>query len=171
MERPALQQLLADITAGRVDIVCMDSPLEESGFEPGVAPSFSQLAGQAERRSRSARRESRSLLEGDRRFESGFLQRRVSNEPRTDFKPGASTSSSMTRSESVKGYEYGRAQFVTLTPEELKALDVESSKVIDLEKFAPRGDLDPVYFDSSYYLYPDGPIAVEALRVIGAGSG
>ena len=41
----------------------------------------------------------------------------------------------------------------TFTPEELKALDVESSKVIDLEKFVPRGDLDPVYFDSSYYLY------------------
>ena len=40
--------------------------------------------------------------------------------------------------------------------------------MIDLEKFAPRDDLDPVYFDSSYYLYPDGPIAVEALRVIGA---
>jgi len=37
-----------------------------------------------------------------------------------------------------------------------------------MEKFVPRGDLDPVYFDSSYYLFPDGPIAVEALRVIGA---
>src|SRR5689334_8152619 len=49
-----------------------------------------------------------------------------------------------------------------------KALDVESSKVIDLEKFVPRGDIDPVYFDSPYYLYPDGPIAVETLRVIGA---
>jgi DNA end-binding protein Ku len=40
--------------------------------------------------------------------------------------------------------------------------------VIDLEKFAPRNDIDPVYFDSSYYLHPDGPIAVETLRVIGA---
>jgi DNA end-binding protein Ku len=50
----------------------------------------------------------------------------------------------------------------------LKALDVESSKVIDLEKFMPRGDVDPVYFDSPYYLYPDGPIAVETLRMIGA---
>jgi non-homologous end joining protein Ku len=29
-------------------------------------------------------------------------------------------------------------------------------------------DIDPVYFDSPYYVYPDGPIAVEALRVIGA---
>jgi DNA end-binding protein Ku len=40
--------------------------------------------------------------------------------------------------------------------------------VIDLETFVPRGDVDPVHFDTPYYLYPDGPIAVEALRVIGA---
>jgi DNA end-binding protein Ku len=40
--------------------------------------------------------------------------------------------------------------------------------VVDLEKFVPRGDIDPVYFDSPYYLYPDGPIAVETLRVIDA---
>jgi DNA end-binding protein Ku len=72
------------------------------------------------------------------------------------------------KAEVVKGYEYGRGQFVTFTAEELKALDVESSKVIDLEKFASRSDIDPVYFDTPYYLYPDGPIAVEALRVIGA---
>ena len=32
----------------------------------------------------------------------------------------------------------------------------------------PRDDLDPVYFDSPYFVYPDGPIAVEVLRVIGA---
>src|ERR1700756_3026433 len=68
----------------------------------------------------------------------------------------------------VKGYEYARGEFVTFTAEELKALDVESSKVIDLEKFVSRNEIDPVYFDSSYHLYPDGPIAVEALRVIGA---
>jgi len=37
-------------------------------------------------------------------------------------------------------------------------------KVVDLEKFVPGGDIDPVYFDSPYYVYPDGPIAVEALR-------
>jgi hypothetical protein len=50
----------------------------------------------------------------------------------------------------------------------LKALDVESSKVIDLEKFVPRGDLDPVYLDTPYYLYPDDPVAEETLGVIGA---
>src|SRR5215471_7885438 len=78
------------------------------------------------------------------------------------------TGEAIDKREVVRGYEYGRGQFVTFTPEELKALDVESSKVIDLEKFVSRRDLDPIYLDSSYYLYADGPIAVEALRVIGA---
>ena len=50
----------------------------------------------------------------------------------------------------------------------MKALDLESCKVIDLEMFVPRGELDPVYFNSPYYLYPDGQMAVEAIRVIGA---
>lgn len=79
-----------------------------------------------------------------------------------------STGEEVEKSEVVKGYEYSRGQFVTFTAEELKALDVESSKVIDVEKFAPRSNIDPVYFDIPYYLYPDGPIAVETLRVIGA---
>jgi DNA end-binding protein Ku len=68
----------------------------------------------------------------------------------------------------VKGYEYSRGQFVTFTTRELKALDVESSTLIDLESFVPRGDVDPLYFDTPYHLYPDGPTAVETLRVIGA---
>jgi DNA end-binding protein Ku len=79
-----------------------------------------------------------------------------------------STGEEVEKAEVVKGYEYQRGQFVTFTAEEMKALDVESSKVIDLEKFVPRGEIDPVYFDSPYYLYPDGPIAAETLWVIGA---
>jgi DNA end-binding protein Ku len=45
---------------------------------------------------------------------------------------------------------------------------VESSKIIDLETFVPRAEVDPVYFNTPYYVYPDGPIAVETFRVIGA---
>jgi DNA end-binding protein Ku len=48
---------------------------------------------------------------------------------------------------------------------------LESSKVIDLEMFIPRGEVDPVYFNSPYYLYPDGQMAVEAIRVIGVAMG
>ena len=78
------------------------------------------------------------------------------------------TGEEIERDEVVKGYEYERGQFVTLTAEELKALDVESSKIIDLETFVPRAEVDPVYFSTPYYVYPDGPIAVETFRVIGA---
>jgi DNA end-binding protein Ku len=77
------------------------------------------------------------------------------------------TGEEIDKAQVVKGYEYDRGQFLTFSAEELRALDVESSKVIDLEKFVSRGEIDPVYFDTPYYLYPDGPVAVEALRVIG----
>ena len=78
------------------------------------------------------------------------------------------TGEEIEREEVAKGYEYERGQFVTFTPAELKALDVESSKIIDLETFVPRTEVDPVYFNTPYYVYPDGPIAVETFRVIGA---
>jgi DNA end-binding protein Ku len=78
------------------------------------------------------------------------------------------TGEEIEKDEVVRGYEYERGQYVTLTPDELKALDLESSKVIDLEMFVPRGEIDPVYFNTPYYLYPDGQMAVEAIWVIGA---
>jgi DNA end-binding protein Ku len=72
------------------------------------------------------------------------------------------------RDEVIKGYEYERGQYVTFTPAELKALDVESSKIIDLTTFVPRTEVDPIYFNAGYYIYPDGPIATEAYLVISA---
>src|SRR5439155_14391451 len=78
------------------------------------------------------------------------------------------TGEEIDKREVVKGYEYARGQFLTFTADELKALDVESTKIVDLEKFVSGRNIDPIYFDSPYYVYPDGPIAVEALRVIGA---
>jgi DNA end-binding protein Ku len=78
------------------------------------------------------------------------------------------TGEEVEKEEVVRGYEYERGQYVTFTPDELKALDLESSKIVDLETFIPRGEVDPVYFNSPYYLYPDGQMAVEAIRVIGA---
>ena len=78
------------------------------------------------------------------------------------------TGAAIERDEVRKGYEYDRGQFITFTPEELKTLDVESSKAIDLATFVPRADVDPLYFSTPYYVYPDGPVAVEPYRVIGA---
>src|SRR6266568_9057186 len=78
------------------------------------------------------------------------------------------TGEEIEREEVTKGYEYERGQLVTLRADELKALDVESSRTIDLTTFIPRADVDPLFFSTPYYVYPDGPVAVEPYRVINA---
>ena len=71
------------------------------------------------------------------------------------------------RDQIVKGYEYERGRYVTIDDDELKALQIESSKIIDLERFVDRDEVDPVYLDAPYYVYPDGELAAETFRVIG----
>ena len=71
------------------------------------------------------------------------------------------------RDQIVKGYEYERGRYVTIDDDELKALQIESSKIIDLERFVDRDEVDPVYLDTRYYVYPDGELAAETFRVIG----
>jgi non-homologous end joining protein Ku len=68
----------------------------------------------------------------------------------------------------IRGYEYGRGQFVTFTAEELNAIDVESSKVIDLESLCREAISIRSISTVHTTLYPDCSIAVETLRMIGA---
>jgi DNA end-binding protein Ku len=57
--------------------------------------------------------------------------------------------------EVAKGYEISPGHFVMLEPEELEALDPEATHTIDIEDFVALDEIDPLYFDSSYYLVPD----------------
>lgn len=59
------------------------------------------------------------------------------------------------RSEMTKGYEFAKDQFVSFTPEELKALEDATTHSIDIGQFVPLESVDPVYFDGTYYLSPD----------------
>ena len=59
------------------------------------------------------------------------------------------------RTEIAKGYEYAKGQFVLFTEEELKALMPEPTNAIEITEFVPLPEVDPVYFDKSYYLGPD----------------
>ncbi|HSZ82453.1 MAG TPA: Ku protein [Polyangia bacterium] len=56
------------------------------------------------------------------------------------------------RDEMVKGYEIAKDQYVTFTPEELKALEERATEPIDIAQFVPVSSIDPVYFDKAYYL-------------------
>ncbi|MGH8287448.1 MAG: Ku protein [Steroidobacteraceae bacterium] len=59
------------------------------------------------------------------------------------------------RDEIVKGYEFAKDQYVMFTPEELKALEEAGSHSVDVAEFVPLAAVDPVYFDTAYYLAPD----------------
>src|SRR5213592_18379 len=59
------------------------------------------------------------------------------------------------RSQIVKGYEFGKDQYVRFTDEEIKSLEGEASKVIDIAEFVPLSTVDPIYFEKTYYLGPD----------------
>jgi DNA end-binding protein Ku len=59
------------------------------------------------------------------------------------------------RANLVKGHEVAKDQYVRVTDEELKALEGEASRTIDIVEFVPLSKVDPVYFEKSYYLGPD----------------
>jgi len=79
----------------------------------------------------------------------------------------AETGEIVERDQIAKGYEYDRGRYVTISDDELKELQIESSKIIDLDQFVDRDAVDPVYLDAPYYVHPDGDLADEAFRVIG----
>jgi DNA end-binding protein Ku len=59
------------------------------------------------------------------------------------------------RSSLVKGYEFAKDQYVRFTDEELKGLEGEASQMIDIAEFVPLDQVDPIYFEKTYYLGPD----------------
>jgi len=54
----------------------------------------------------------------------------------------------------VKGYELSPEHYVLIDPEELDALDPKATRTIDIEDFVDLAEIDPIYYDHSYYLAP-----------------
>jgi DNA end-binding protein Ku len=61
----------------------------------------------------------------------------------------------------VKGYEIEPGRVVTITPEELASVAPERSRVLEVERFVPLRDIDPVYFEKSYYVVPQAGVGAE----------
>jgi len=69
----------------------------------------------------------------------------------------------------VKGYEFEKGRYVIVDEEDVEKVRVESTRVINLEKFTDDTAIDPIYLERPYYLAPDGPVAREAFAVIREG--
>jgi DNA end-binding protein Ku len=59
------------------------------------------------------------------------------------------------RSEIVKGYEYEKDQYVLFTEEELDKVEPPSAHVMEILEFVKLDEMDPLYFDASYYVAPE----------------
>ena len=68
--------------------------------------------------------------------------------------------------ELVKGYEFAKGQYVVVTDEDIQKVRVESTRIINLVRFADVAEIDPIYVDRAYYLAPDGPMAGESFAVM-----
>jgi DNA end-binding protein Ku len=61
--------------------------------------------------------------------------------------------------ELVKGWEFAKGQFVVVEESDLEAVALQRSQSIDILRFVPVADVDPIHFDRTYYLAPAGPDA------------
>jgi DNA end-binding protein Ku len=59
------------------------------------------------------------------------------------------------RSEIVKGYEYRKGEYVLIEPEEIKKIEPKTAKAMEILEFVQAAEVDPIYFESSYYLVPE----------------
>ena len=59
------------------------------------------------------------------------------------------------RSDIVKGYEYRKDEYVVIEPEEIKKIEPKTAKTMEILEFVKSSEVDPVYFESSYYMIPD----------------
>ena len=70
------------------------------------------------------------------------------------------------REDIARGYEVAKDQYLIVEDEELDAVEIESTRTIDIDQFVPKSEIDERYIDSPYYIAPDGQVGQDAFAVI-----
>ena len=81
-------------------------------------------------------------------------------------KVDAETGREVDRDDIIKGYEKSKGDYVPVEAEELEAVAIESKRVIEIDEFVPRKEIDELYFANPYYIVPDGDAGAQAYAVI-----
>ena len=79
------------------------------------------------------------------------------------------TSEVVSRDDMVRGYEVAKGQYMVVEDKEIEAVQIESTRTIEIDKFVPKNEIDERYIDSPYYIAPDGQVGQEAFAVIRGG--
>ena len=78
----------------------------------------------------------------------------------------AETGADLNRGDLVKGYEFEKHRYLLMEDADFEAARTETSTVMRVDKFVPSGSIDPVYYDGSYYMAPDGSGADDVYSVL-----
>lgn len=70
------------------------------------------------------------------------------------------------KDEIIKGFEYEKGDYVLLTDDEIDAVKLETRKTLELTQFVGACEIDPIYYDKSYFVVPTDELAEDAFRVI-----
>ena len=108
-----------------------------------------------------------SATSNAKRVKLDFLSARTGN-PVTEQFVDAKTGDVVPSEALIKGHEFEKSRYVTLTDDELRQLGSGIGNIIDLEQFVPREQIDHFYIVDTYYIHPDGQLAadtVHALRI------
>lgn len=133
-----------------------DEPTEAEEDSPRAAPADTSVHGPMRVEPKPPGDETAQSVEPVRRIAVG----QSSEEP----VPAASI---------TKGYEYEQGRFVTIAPEELRAIVPSTSADMEIVEFVRLAEIDPVYFEASYYVKPEEPgrkpyaLLYEAMREAG----
>jgi DNA end-binding protein Ku len=103
-----------------------------------------------------------------KRIRLDLLSGRTGN-PVTEQYVDAKTGDVVASEAIVKGYEFEKSRYVTVTEDELGKLGSGLGNIIDLEQFVPRDQVDRLYVDASCYIHPDGQLAADTLDALRLG--
>ena len=78
----------------------------------------------------------------------------------------AGTGKPVDRADLVRGFEVSKNKYIVFEKEELDAVKLESTRIIDIEEFVDASSIDRIYWDEPYYLAPAGRTGIEAFAVI-----
>ena len=72
----------------------------------------------------------------------------------------------VSREDMARGYEAAKGQYLIVEDDEFEAVQIESTRTIDIDQFVPKNDIDERYIKSPYYIAPDGQVGQDAFAVI-----
>ena len=81
-------------------------------------------------------------------------------------KVDADTGDEVENDDIIKGYEVSKGEYIEIEPEELEAVEIESKRVIEIDQFVPKDEIDELYINNPYYIVPDGEVGQQAFAVI-----